>query len=391
VLGALRDWLRVVWACAAKDLRSALTERSTMLQSVSLPINYLIMMSLFALSGSAAPTAVIMLDHGRYAQQFLASMEHSDSFRLRVESAGQARAQLHQGTLVAAVTIPANFDRAVAANQPVQVPMQVNNLDEDLTDDVHRAIRLSVTTFYARTDPKLVSIITNEQDAYRSDTGYIPFLAISITVIALMVSGLLQAGNAAAREFEKGTIKELLLAPARPWTILIGRMLGAFLISLPAGVIVVTVVIIVVGGHPADILLVTGVCLLTLAVFVAAGTAFGLIIRDRSAFTILTRAIPVPLFFLSGVFSPLTFQTRAVYDAGVGLPVHYAVVLEQLAFKGFRTGTLSPAVDALVLAGYFAAFAGLAVLALRFTSMNAGARRWMPRLPRLPRARRGTA
>jgi ABC-2 type transport system permease protein len=382
MLRGIRYWLQVIWACAVKDVRSAMTERSTMIQSVSLPINYLIMMSLFALSGSAAPTAVVLLDHGRYAQQFVASMEKSDSFRLRVETAAQASAQLHGGTLVAVVTVPANFDRAVARQQPVQVSMQVNNLDEDLTDDVHRAVRLSVTTFYARTDPKQVSIVTREQDAYPADTGYIPFLAISITVIALMVSGLLQAGNAAAREFEKGTIKELLLAPTRPWAILIGRMLGAFLISLPAGVIVVGVVIAVVGGRPADILLVAGVCLLTLAVFVAAGTAFGLLIRDRSAFTILTRAIPVPLFFLSGVFSPLTFQTRAVYDIGVGLPVHYAVVLEQLAFKGFRTGTLSPGIDALVLVGYVAAFVLLAAVALRLTTVQRTTRRWWPRLGR---------
>ena len=159
-------------------------------------------------------------------------------------------------------------------------------------------------------------------------------------------------------------------------------MLGAFLISLPAGVIVVGVVIAVVGGRPADILLVAGVCLLTLAVFVAAGTAFGLLIRDRSAFTILTRAIPVPLFFLSGVFSPLTFQTRAVYDIGVGLPVHYAVVLEQLAFKGFRTGTLSPGIDALVLVGYVAAFVLLAAVALRLTTVQRTTRRWWPRLGR---------
>jgi ABC-type multidrug transport system permease subunit len=341
-------------------------------------------MSLFALSGSAAPTAIVLLDHGYYAQQFVTSMQKSDSFRLHVETAQQANAQLHQGTLVAVVTVPANFDSAVARNQPVQIPMQVNNIDQDLTDDVQRAIRLSVTTFYSQTNPQAVSIVTSEHDQYPSDTGYIPFLAITITVIALMVSGLLQAGNAAAREFEKGTIKELLLAPARPWAILLGRMLGAFLISLPAGVIVVGVVILVVGV-PADFLLVVGVCLLNLAVFVAAGTAFGLMIRDRSAFTILIRAIPVPLFFLSGVFAPLTFQTRAVYATGVWLPVHYAVVLEQLAFKGFRTGTLSPAIDALVLFGYVIVFVLLAGVALRFGRVQARGRRWLPRRARVQR------
>ena len=37
--------LRVIWGRAWKDIRSALTERSTLVQSISLPVNYLIMMS----------------------------------------------------------------------------------------------------------------------------------------------------------------------------------------------------------------------------------------------------------------------------------------------------------------------------------------------------------
>src|SRR6516225_4385922 len=170
--------LRVIWGCAWKDIRSALTERSTLIQSVSLPVNYLIMMSLFVLAGSHAPTAVVMYDHGPYARQFVTEMRQAASFRLEV------------------------------------------------------------------------TIVASEQDAYRHDTGYIPFLAISIIVIALMVSGLLQAGNAASREWENSTIKEVLLAPARSWEVLTGRMLGAFVVALPAAAVVLGVVIFLVGDHP---------------------------------------------------------------------------------------------------------------------------------------------
>ena len=205
--------LGVIWGCARKDIRSALTERSTLVQSVTLPVNYLIMMSLFVLAGSHAPTAVVMNDHGPYARQFVTAMRQAQSFRLEITSAAAARQQMRAGNLVAVVTIPANFDQAVAHHQRMAIPVQVNNLDEDLTDDAHRAMRLVVTKFYAHADPRLVSIVTSERDAYAHDTGYIPFLAMSIIVIALMVSGLLQAGNAASREWENSTIKEVLLAP----------------------------------------------------------------------------------------------------------------------------------------------------------------------------------
>src|SRR5215471_16024638 len=105
--------LRVIWACALKDIRSALTERSMMVQTVSLPVNYLIMLSLFVLSGSNAPTAVVMQDHGPRAQEFVQAMAHAHSFHVEVMTQREADAQMQQGTLVAIVTIPANFDDAV--------------------------------------------------------------------------------------------------------------------------------------------------------------------------------------------------------------------------------------------------------------------------------------
>jgi ABC-2 type transport system permease protein len=359
--------LRVIWGCAWKDIRSALTERSTLLQSVSLPVNYLIMMSLFVLAGSHAPTAVVMNDHGPYARQFVTAMRQAGSFRLEVTSAAAARQQFHAGNLVAVVTIPAGFDRAVARHQPMAIPVQVNNLDQDLTDDAHRAMRLVVTKFYAHADPALVSIVADEKDAYSRDTGYIPFLAMSIIVIALMVSGLLQAGNAASRDWENATIKELLLAPAKAWEILAGRLLGAFVVALPAAAVVLGVVVFIVGDHPARLALTCGVSMLTLAVFVAAGNALGTALKDRSTLAILTRALPVPLFFLSGVFGPIGFQTGAVQGIATVLPIHYAIVLEQLGFKWFATSTVSPATDVLILTGYLAVFICLSGIALRLS------------------------
>jgi ABC-type multidrug transport system permease subunit len=132
-------------------------------------------------------------------------------------------------------------------------------------------------------------------------------------------------------------------------------------------VVVVAVVVFVVGDHPARLALTAAVSLLTLAVFVAAGTALGTALKDRSVLAVLTRALPVPLFFLSGVFGPIGFQTGAVQGIATVLPIHYAIVLEQLGFKAFTTSTLSPATDAVVLAGYLVAFLCLSGIALRLS------------------------
>lgn len=357
--------LIAVWAITLKDIRVALTERMSLIQAVTLPLNYLIMMSLFVLSGSAAPTAVVMLDHGAAAREFVAAMEGAHSFRITVMTQAQANAGMAAGTLVSEVTIPAGFDAAVAAHRPVSVAVRIAGEDQDMLDDAHRGMGLALNSFYQAASPSQVPVTVAEHDQYPDQTGYIPYLALSILAIALMVAGMMQAGNASAREFEEQTLRGLLLAPVRPWQLLAGRSAAAFTVSLPAVAVVLAVVVLGVGDRPRQVFPAFGIALLTLAVFAVAGVALGTIVRDRSLVATLVRGIPVPLFFLSGVFGPLAWQTGPVQDIGQLMPVHWSIVLTQWAFKGFYTSTVPVWGSALIMAAYLATFAVVAAIALR--------------------------
>ncbi len=135
----LWSWLDIIMACLRKDIASALSERVALFQMVILPLNYNMLLILFALAGSAAPTAVVMQDTGPYAQQFYDAMNASHSFRLQVVSSeAEASASLLHGDIVAVVTIPADFDQKVSRGQPVGVGLFTNNLNTDCTDDVNR-------------------------------------------------------------------------------------------------------------------------------------------------------------------------------------------------------------------------------------------------------------
>ncbi len=121
--------LRVIWACMKKDIKSALTERVFTIIGIFVPVNVLILMSLFVLSGGQAPTAVVMHDTGPYAQQFYDAMSHAHSFRLQIASASDAQNLISTGKIVAVVTIPADFDARIRQNQPLRVGVQINNLN----------------------------------------------------------------------------------------------------------------------------------------------------------------------------------------------------------------------------------------------------------------------
>ncbi len=361
----MRGAIRTIWACARKDISVALTSKFAAIIAMFLPVNVLILMSLFVLGGSQAPTAVVMNDTGPYAQAFYDAMSHAHSFRLQQTSAAEASRLITQGRIVAVVTIPADFDTRLRQNQPVQVGVQINNLNTDFTNDIRRAVPLSITLFYARAFPHLVSVTPSEQDFYPQDTDYIPYLTVSILVISLMIGGLLQAGTSSAQEWENGTIKELLLSPAGRWEILIGKMLGAFLLSLASTALLLAVLILVVGVVPLHWGEVIGFSLLTLFIFIALGTLLGTIFKNRQPVMALSFGVSLPLFFLSGAFGPISFTTPAVEALARIFPVYYAIVLEQHAFHGFTLNTLGVGGNLLILAAYALGLIVLVTLVLQ--------------------------
>ena len=357
--------LRVIWACMNKEIKSALTERATTIVGVFLPVNFLILMSLFAVSGGLAPTAVVMEETGPYAQQFYSAMAHAHSFALQTATAREAQHMIQAGKIVAVVTIPSDFDTRLRQHQPVQVDVEVNNLNTDFTNDIRRAVPLSITTFYGKTFPHLVTIAAKEHDLYAQDTGYIPYLTVSILVLALTVGGLLQAGVPAAREWERATIKELLLSPASRLSIVIGKMLGALVMGLVSVVVLLAVLIPLIGVWPLHWGEMIGFTLLTMVIFVAYGILLGTLLKQRQAFTVLAFASSLPLLSLSGVFGPISFNPPLIQVLAQLFPPYYAIVLEQHAFHGFDLNTYGVGFNVLVLCGYAAFLLILTALVLR--------------------------
>src|SRR5712691_9369506 len=361
--------VRVIWACMKKDIKTSFTERTFTIVGTLVPINILFLMILFVIGGGTAPTAVVMNDRGPYAQQFYQAMSGAHSFRLQQTGAQEAEALLRSGHIVAVVTVPADFDARIRQNQPVQVGVQINNLNTDFTNDIRRAIPLSITSFYAKAFPNLVSITPREFNLQPQDTDYIPYLTVSILVIGLVLAGILQSGTAAAREYENETIKELLLSPARRWAVILGKMLGAFVMSIASVIVVLCVLVFVIGVRPVHWGEVIGFTLLSLLIFIAYGTLLGTLLKVRQPLIALAFGTSIPLFFVSGAFGPLSFTTPAVQVVAQIFPIYYSIVFQQHAFHNFILNTYGIGTNVLILAVYALVLLVLASIVLRRSNL----------------------
>ncbi|MBV9357374.1 MAG: ABC transporter permease [Chloroflexi bacterium] len=359
----MRGRLRVIGAVCTKDLRLALRERASTIIGVLIPLNFLVLFILFALSGGEAPIAVVMDDQEPLAQQLLVALQQAHSFQVHVVDGSEAERELREGSIVGVVTLPANFDQQLRSGQQVELQVEVNNLNVDFTNDIRRAVPLAITSFYAQAFPGQVVVQAREIDQQAGDTGYVPYLAVSIVVAGLFIEGLLQAGIMMAREYEDHTITELALAPAGGWTMAIGKIAAALVLTAAAGLVVTMVVVLPIGVHPVHPWEVIAFGLLLSLPAVALGLLLGVVLRRRQAVIPLALGSSLPLFFLSGPFGPPNWAGPAGTIALIS-PLTYAIALFQHAFHGYQTAQPSLATDVVVLLGFSVVAIGAAGLML---------------------------
>src|SRR5436190_13852947 len=127
---------RVFWASAALELAQLGANRGFVALTALAAVSFLVMVSLFGVTGAYAPVALIDRDGGPQAKRLIAAMEQAHhSFALKFMPASEAEQLLRAGRLVGMVTIPAGFSASVDQGTTVPLDVQIDNVNVDLTND----------------------------------------------------------------------------------------------------------------------------------------------------------------------------------------------------------------------------------------------------------------
>src|SRR5947199_205949 len=144
---AVSAW-RLFRSSAALEAAHLLGSRGFVALTALAAVSFLAMVSLFGLTGSYAPVALIDRDGGSLARRFVEALDGAHhSFALKYMSAEAAEAALGSGRLVGIITIPAGFSDAVARGTTVAVDVRIDNVNVDLTNDVQRALPAAIVGF----------------------------------------------------------------------------------------------------------------------------------------------------------------------------------------------------------------------------------------------------
>ncbi|MFZ0216111.1 MAG: ABC transporter permease [Candidatus Dormiibacterota bacterium] len=354
--------IRVAWAIARHQLAVIRAQPFSAVVLIAVPVNFLLLFVLFALSGGHAPIVVYQQGRSPQAAAMRGTLVNSLTFHVvQVGSAAAGQRELTNQDAVALVVIPSGF--GVAGGTSV-LGLTIDNLNGDFADDIRRGLPLSVLGFYERDNSPALPIRVDEHDSYPSTVSFLGYLAVSIESVALLLGGLTQGGLAMAREWEGGTIKELLLPAVPAWSVVAGKLLGAMTGALASGATVLAILLLL-GVRPRAWGELIAVMVALTVVFVGLGLAAGSRLRSTRAVVPLAFALGLPLFFISGAFGPISWGTEVSGAIARVFPVVYANATIQHATYGFLPIDAGWPVVIGVLAAWMVAGLALSVLTYR--------------------------
>lgn len=347
-------------ASAALEFAQLKTSRAFVALTALAAVSFLVMVSLFGLTGAYAPVALIDLDGGPHAKRLVeALLGAHHSFALKYMSAEEAEVRLHSGRLVGILTIPANFSVDVDNGVTVPLDIRVDNVNVDLTNDVQRALPAAIVAFGRGGGFPGIRTRMVEHDVMPKDTGYIPYLVVSALALdALVIAGILGA-MATAREFENGTVKLLRLSPASQAAILAGKLAVAATVAAGALGVALLFIVFLYGVVPIAPVTTVFTLLACVAIFTCIGAWVGALLKRTLAAVPLLFGLAMPLYVDSGALEPTRFDGEAIWIIAHASPVYYAVGVLEWAFHGLRVTPEPIYVNLLILVAIAVASAAL--------------------------------
>jgi ABC-2 type transport system permease protein len=334
ILAVVKHWLWI----SARNKKFVLT-------ATLIPLNYMCLFLITVINGNADPTALVVADRGPYAQAFVRALRSTGTLALHELSAPAAARSYRSRRVVAVITIPPGFDRAVERSALAPVSLQIDNVESDFVDDVRNGVDLAITHFAVQAVPHRARLVARELDEHSYEVPYVQYVLISIVIVALMIGGLFYGGVNTAREYELGTIIDLLLSPRARFSLLIGMTIGTFLVAVPGAAVMLAIMKLVFGVRTASWPELTIAWALVLALYSACGVLLGTALRQRNGLSGLAILLSIPLLSLSGAFYPVSWSSAPIRAIAHLSPTYYANALFEHASYAIRTTPTSLAID----------------------------------------------
>lgn len=371
-------WRRV-WAVARKESLHVLRDPLSMAIAVALPM---LMLTLFgyALSFDVDNVPVVVWDQSRThsSRDFLSFWQGSRYFstRTHVDNYRDLEHAIDTGAALVALVIPADFADRLTSGRGTPVQLIVDGSDSN-TATIAAGYAESVVQAYSQQvkiearhrmgerppDPPVTMRPRVWFNPELESRNYIipGLVAVIMSVIAALLTSL-----TVAREWERGTMEQLISTPVRRPELVLGKLAPYFVLGMLDVLIAVAmgrfVFDVPLRGSPA---LLFGIA----AVFLVGALSLGMLVSIWTKSQLLASELAMvltflPAFLLSGFMTPIANMPTALQAVTYLIPARYFVaLLKSIHLKGVGLEIL--ALEAALLTVFGIGMAALAIVAFR--------------------------
>lgn len=334
-------------AVMVKEFIQMRRDKATFAMIVGIPLMQLILFGYaINMNPRALPTAIVGQDQSPYTRRILKSMENSTYFRFITPSVSEAYAQnlLKKGDVQFVLNFPSDFSHDLVkglrpslllqadATDPAATSRAVSVFNElaDLSLDEELAGELAPLKRQLPPYQPLVHSVYNPLaiTAYNIVPG---LLGVVLTMTMVIITAL-----AITREYERGTMENLLATPVKPLEVMVGKILPYIIV----GYIQVTLILLmskVLFGVPmqGSIALLLVLCLPFIAANLVMGLTFSTLASNQLQAVQSAMFFFLPSILLSGFMFPFRGMPEWAQYIGNILPLtHFLTIVRGILLKG---------------------------------------------------------
>ena len=343
-------------AMARKEFLHIIRDPRSLAMALAVPMMMLLLFSYaLSLDVDRIPTIVYDQDGSPQSRDVTARFTGSRYFNVIALARGYKEVEraIDQGECIVAIVFPSDFSNRLRASKPTSVQILLDGTDSN-TASIAMAYAESIIGGYSmelvhRTPPVEARI----RVWYNTDLKSRNFIIPGLVAVILMIIASLLTSLTIAREWENGTMEQLLSTPLRPVEIVTGKLAAFFILGVADSIISIVSAVFVFDVPLRGNIVFLGV---TTGIFLVGVLSWGLLISSVAKTQLMAYQMGLlssflPGFLLSGfIYSidnmPVVIQVithivparyfvtmlKAIFLKGVGLEVLWGELLFLLAY-----------------------------------------------------------
>ncbi len=352
---------------ARKEVLHILRDPRSLYLAIILPIILLILFG-YAITFDVRHIRVGIVDEDNsfLSRELISRLEGSEYFDLLylMSPSTEFEKLLDEGKVKILMVIPKNFSRDIQQGKDTPLQLLLDGSDNNtaqialgytsgiILDFSSNILLERLDKQGALLKPGIPPIDIRPTVWYNSDLRSENFIVPGLIAVVMIILAAMSSSLTIAREWETGTMEQLISTPAKPLEIIIGKLLPYFalgLIQISLVILIGTFVFNVpLRGNIFYLFCVSGV-------FLVCGSGIGLLISaatrsQQLAFMLSIIFTLLPSFILSGFIFPISSMPRAIQLFTYLVPAKYfLIIIRGIFLKGNGLATLWPETLALVV------------------------------------------